>query len=94
MEALAADAGHPCRLVAAGSNLTATLPLLSGYLLEAAANYSDARPCLVALLARLQHINATVIVLPASLGVSHPAGRGVSCCCVSGCLANGTSGHR
>ena len=61
---------HACRLVAAGGNLTATLPLLSAYLLGAAANYSDARPCMVALLARLQHINATVIVLPASLGVS------------------------
>ena len=60
---------HACRLVAAGSNLTATLPLLSAYLLGAAANYTDARPCMVALLARLQHINATVIVLPASLGV-------------------------
>ena len=60
---------HACRLVAAGSNLTATLPLLSAYLLDAAANYSDARPCMVALLARLQHINTAVIVLPASLGV-------------------------
>ena len=61
---------HACRLVAAGSNLTATLPLLSACLLDAAANFSDARPCMAALLARLQHINATVIVLPASLGVS------------------------
>ena len=70
--------GQSCRLVAAGSNLTATLPLLSAYLLDAAANYSDTRPCMVALLARLQHINATVIVLPASLAVSDSCHAAVS----------------
>ena len=84
---------HACRLVAAGSNLTATLPLLSAYLLGAAANYSDARPCMAALLARLQRINATVIVLPASLAVSHPGGRAEPCCCVLASLAVTASCH-
>ena len=74
VEVMAAHARHSCRLIAAGSNVTATLPLLSGYLLDAAANYSDTRPCMLALLARLQHINSTVIVLPASLGVSSSLG--------------------
>ena len=62
-----------CSISAAGTNLTATLPLLSTYLVQASANYSDARPCFADLLARLQHINATVIVLPTSLEVHSPS---------------------
>ncbi|CAL5222903.1 g5332, partial [Coccomyxa viridis] len=54
-------------ITAAGTDLSTTLPLLSAYLVQASTNYTDARPCLISLLARLQHINATVIVLPSSL---------------------------
>ena len=64
-----------CRISAAGTDLTTTLPLLSAYLVQASTNYTDARPCLGSLLARLQHINATVIVLPSSLEV-HPRALG------------------
>ena len=62
-----------CRLGTAGINLTATLPLLSAYLLAASSNYSHTRPCMADLLARMLHINTTVIVFPASLEVSRSA---------------------
>ncbi len=67
-----------CSITAAGTDLNTTLPLLSAYLVQASANYTDARPCLIGLLARLQHINATVIVLPSSLEVSVPSSMHVS----------------
>ena len=60
---------HTCSISAAGTDLAATLPLLSAYLVQASTNYSDARPCFNGLLARFQHINATVLLLPSSLEV-------------------------
>lgn len=48
----------------AGSLLNVTLPALSQQLASVQAGYAAARPCIVALLARVQLINSSVVVLP------------------------------
>lgn len=62
----------PLRLSTASANLSVTVPAIAAELDGAFANYSAARPCMVALQSRLEFINNTVVVLPANISVRLP----------------------
>ena len=56
-------------LSTAASDLGVVAPDLASGLAGAYDNYTSARPCMTGLLARLDSINATVVVLPANVAV-------------------------
>ena len=68
-----------CSLQSVAGNLTAnTLPNLSATLRNMSSDYISVRPALLGILAQMQHINDTVILLPAAMQVGCEAGSTVS----------------
>ena len=59
-------------LSTAASDLGFVAPALASGLTTAYDNYTTARPCMTGLLARMDNVNSTVLVLPASIAVSVP----------------------
>ena len=59
-----------CSLQSVAGNLTAsTLPNLSATLRNMSTDYISVRPALLGILAQMQHINETVILLPPAMQV-------------------------
>lgn len=59
-----------CSLQSVAGNLTAnTLPNLSATLRNMSSDYISVRPALLGILAQMQHINDTVILLPTAMQV-------------------------
>ncbi|KAK9815948.1 hypothetical protein WJX72_012476 [[Myrmecia] bisecta] len=57
-------------LQSTSASLGTILPALSAQLQSIVSGYQTARPCMVSLIDQIQHINATVIALPASMQTS------------------------
>ena len=61
-----------CRRISdeATSLRTVQIPPISAALLSVDQGYRAARPCILALIARMEHVNATVVALPEAIAVS------------------------
>ena len=77
-EAVLADVRYTtaslCSLQAVAGNLTAnSLPNISSTLRNMSTDYTSVRPALLGILAQMQHINDTVILLPTAMQVGSAA---------------------